>query len=119
MVALTHRMQEALTFIRVYGEANDGTSPSLREIKQALGLNAVSSVHRIVTSLVERGALKRHPFVARGIEEPTDLDIMSEHLQWLMKQMPLTTILGALFKGHEDELMKAAVEMRDRAQYDR
>jgi len=40
---------------------------------------------------------------------------MSEHLQWLMKQMPLTTILEALFKGHEDELMEAAVEMRDRA----
>jgi SOS-response transcriptional repressor LexA len=111
MVALTHRMQEALTFIRVYGEANDGTSPSLREIKQALGLNAVSSVHRIVTSLVERGALKRQPYISRGIEEPTDLDIMSEHLQWLMGQMPLTTILEALFKGHEDELMKAAVEL--------
>jgi hypothetical protein len=28
-----------------------------------------------------------------------------------MGQMPLTTILEALFKGHEDELMKAAVEL--------
>jgi DNA-binding MarR family transcriptional regulator len=64
---LTRRESEALSFIRAYGAASDGVSPSYAEIASAIGLKAKSGVHRIIVRLEERGHLRRLAGRARSL----------------------------------------------------
>jgi hypothetical protein len=64
---LTRRESEALSFIRAYGAASEGVSPSYAEIASAIGLKAKSGVHRIVVRLEERGHLQRLSGRARSL----------------------------------------------------
>jgi SOS-response transcriptional repressor LexA len=55
---VTPKQRDALRFI---GDAiaSDGCSPTYVQIAAALGLRNKSGVHRLVTSLIERGLLER------------------------------------------------------------
>lgn len=58
---MTKRQQECFDFLR------DHPSASFDEIRDALGLNSKSGVHRLVTALDERGLIRRLPNRARSI----------------------------------------------------
>ncbi len=45
-----------------------GVSPSFEEMKDALGLRSKSGIHRLISSLEERGFLRRHHHRARALE---------------------------------------------------
>lgn len=64
---LTKRQLQLLMYIdeRV---KEDGYSPSFEEMKNALDLKSKSGVHRLITSLVERGFLTRLKNRARALE---------------------------------------------------
>ena len=65
---LTAKQNELWRFISEYTHENRGTSPSFDEMKAHLGLRSKSGVHRLVTSLVDRGFIRRYRARARSIE---------------------------------------------------
>lgn len=60
---LTRKEQEVYSFILEYRRDMRFT-PSMREIADGMGLNSVSTVHRHVHSLIDKGWLL--PYVASG-----------------------------------------------------
>ena len=64
---LTKKMLELLEFIHER-QARDGVPPSFDEMKDHLGLRSKSGIHRLITSMEERGYLRRLPHKARAIE---------------------------------------------------
>lgn len=67
MIGVTKRQAELLDYIEVYQQHNGGVAPSFEEMKDALGLKSKSGVHRLITSLEERGLISRIPDRARAI----------------------------------------------------
>lgn len=65
MMGLTRRQADCLAYIRSRLE-DDPVAPSLDEVAAHLGI-VKSSVHRMVTALVERGHLVRLPNRNRGL----------------------------------------------------
>jgi len=59
---------ELLRFIRGYQIAHGGVGPTLSECARGLGLASTGNVHRIISCLQERGALRRLPNRERSIE---------------------------------------------------
>lgn len=64
---LTKKQYELLMFIdqRV---RESGVAPSFEEMKDALGLQSKSGIHRLITALVERGYVRRLKHRARALE---------------------------------------------------
>ena len=64
---LTRKQHQLLTFIH-QTLRDTGISPSYDEMKEALGLKSKSGIHRLITGLEERGAIRRLPHRARALE---------------------------------------------------
>lgn len=64
---LTKKQRELLLYIHDQLK-KDGVAPSFEEMKDALDLKSKSGIHRLITSLVERGYLQRLPNRARAID---------------------------------------------------
>lgn len=64
---LTKKQRELLLFIHERMKEGD-IAPSFEEMKAALDLKSKSGIHRLITSLVERGYLERLPNRARALE---------------------------------------------------
>ena len=64
---LTKKQRELLLFIHDRMKLGD-VAPSFEEMKEALSLKSKSGIHRLITSLVERGYLERLPNRARALE---------------------------------------------------
>lgn len=62
---LTSRQAEVLKFIREYA-ASRGTTPTLREIATALGLSSLSTVHKHLESLKDKGYIERQSNAQRS-----------------------------------------------------
>lgn len=56
---LTRKQSELLAFIAQYQEANGGVSPSFEEMMAEMGIVSKSGVHRVLSSLEERGFIER------------------------------------------------------------
>lgn len=67
MMGLTRSMSDCLGFIESY-LAENGVTPSMQEMTDHLGLRSKSSVDRILTSLEDRGFIRRLYRRARSIE---------------------------------------------------
>ena len=64
---LTRKQHELLIYINNH-IANQGTSPSFDEMKDALDLKSKSGIHRLIMGLEERGFIRRLPHRARALE---------------------------------------------------
>lgn len=64
---LTKQQREVLNFVADFIKTH-GFSPTLREIRSHMGWGSMSITHRVVTSLEERGHLRRLKGRARAIE---------------------------------------------------
>lgn len=64
---LTKKQRELLLYIHDRLK-QEGVAPSFEEMKEALDLKSKSGIHRLITSLVERGYLQRLPNRARAID---------------------------------------------------
>jgi len=71
---LTKRQQAVLKFIRTFGQS-EGRSPTLAEIAKGVGSSAVSTIHKHVQHLMDKGFLVRshgkgnNLVVASGVDE--------------------------------------------------
>ena len=65
--ALTTKQSELLEFIRSFADRK-GHAPSYEQMRQAVGLQSRSGIHRLILGLDERGVIRRLPNRARAIE---------------------------------------------------
>ena len=100
MVGLTPRMAELRDFIAGYQDSHAGVSPSYDEMMAAMGLRSKSPVHRLITSLEERGVVTRarHRKRTVSIKHETSMDVATEHIQWAIKNgIGIRTVLLSIF----------------------
>ncbi len=64
---LTFKLKKLLIFIDAYITAN-GIAPSYDDMRKGMELQSKSSIHRMVSALVERGFLRQIANHARAIE---------------------------------------------------
>ena len=64
---LTKKQKELFEYLNNFISRN-GISPSFEEMKNALNLKSKSGIHRLITSLEQRGFIKRLPHRARAME---------------------------------------------------
>ena len=66
-VMLTKKQKELFDYLSEY-MSNNQISPSFEEMKEAVNLKSKSGIHRLVSSLEERGFIKRLKHKARAME---------------------------------------------------
>ena len=66
-VTLYKRQKEILNFISQYIQKN-GSSPTLQEIADAMGLSSLATVHEHLEALTKKGVIRRFEGVVRGME---------------------------------------------------
>lgn len=71
---MTPAMRKTMLFIQEYMDASGDIPPCYDEICDHLGVANKSAAHRLVTSLIERGYLRRRPYVSRGLEIAQRID---------------------------------------------
>lgn len=64
---LTPRQAELLRFLSSWQDEGGSVSPTFDQMAGALGLKSKSGIHRLITSLEERGFIQRLPRQARSI----------------------------------------------------
>ena len=64
---LTKKQKELYDFLDHYIKSNQ-ISPSFEEMKKAVNLKSKSGIHRLITSLEQRGFIKRLKHKARAME---------------------------------------------------
>ena len=69
---LTKKQKELFVYLNNYISSND-ISPSFEEMKNAVNLKSKSGIHRLITSLEQRGYIKRLKHKARAMEIAKDL----------------------------------------------
>ena len=77
MIPLTAQQAQLLDYLRSCERA-----PSMTEMRDALGTKSMSTVHRLVIALVDRGFIERRPGAARCIrvlDVPRTLDTAALH----------------------------------------
>lgn len=66
-ITLYKRQRQILEFISQYIQMN-GSSPTLQEIADAMGLSSLATVHEHLQALERKGVIKRFDGAVRGIE---------------------------------------------------
>ncbi len=69
---LTKKQKELFEFLKSYISSNE-ICPSFEEMKEAVNLKSKSGIHRLITSLEQRGYIKRLKHKARAMEITKDL----------------------------------------------
>jgi len=69
---LTKKQKELFVYLNNYISSNE-ISPSFEEMKNAVNLKSKSGIHRLITSLEQRGYIKRLKHKARAMEITKDL----------------------------------------------
>ena len=64
---LTVKQKDLLDFINLYYKDND-VFPTYEEMKHALNIKSKSSIHKLISSIEERGFIERIPHKARAIQ---------------------------------------------------
>ena len=102
---LTKKQKELYDYLKIYISSNQ-ISPSFEEMKSAVNLKSKSGIHRLITSLEERGFIKRLKHKARAMEiinkESKDDNIQSNSIN-----IPL---IGAIAAGEAIEAIENSNE---------
>ena len=64
---LTVKQKDLLNFINLYYRDND-VFPTYEEMKDALNIKSKSSIHKLISSIEERGFIERIPHKARALQ---------------------------------------------------
>lgn len=101
-VTLYKRQREILDFISQYIQAN-GTSPTLQEIADAMGLSSLATVHEHLQALERKNVIKRFDGAVRGIE------ILDQSINASMNIVELP-VVGYIAAGEPIEALENAIE---------
>jgi len=107
---LTKKQKELFDYLSNYIEKNT-ISPSFEEMKNAVNLKSKSGIHRLVTSLEQRGFIKRLKHKARAMEITKTLGNKFNNISYNKGQNSIDIpLLGSIAAGDPIEAIENANE---------
>ena len=106
---LTKKQKELYDYLKNYISSNE-ISPSFEEMKSAVNLKSKSGIHRLITSLEERGFIKRLKHKARAMEIINKNNITDENSLSNSINIPL---IGAIAAGEAIEAIEASMSAKE------
>jgi repressor LexA len=107
---LTKKQKELFVYLRDYISSND-ISPSFEEMKNAVNLKSKSGIHRLITSLEQRGYIKRLKHKARAMEITKELQNNSSTVTSLENSFLNIPLVGSIAAGEAVEAINSSDSM--------
>ena len=107
---LTKKQKELFVYLRDYISSND-ISPSFEEMKNAVNLKSKSGIHRLITSLEQRGYIKRLKHKARAMEITKELQNNSSTVTNTENSFLNIPLVGSIAAGEAIEAINSSDSM--------
>ena len=107
---LTKKQKELFVYLSDYISSND-ISPSFEEMKNAVNLKSKSGIHRLITSLEQRGYIKRLKHKARAMEITKELQNNSSNVTNLENSFINIPLVGSIAAGEAIEAINSSESM--------
>ena len=107
---LTKKQKELFVYLRDYISSND-ISPSFEEMKNAVNLKSKSGIHRLITSLEQRGYIKRLKHKARAMEITKELNNNSSTVTSSENSFLNIPLVGSIAAGAAIEAINSSDSM--------
>jgi len=107
---LTKKQKELFVYLRDYISSND-ISPSFEEMKNAVNLKSKSGIHRLITSLEQRGYIKRLKHKARAMEITKELQNNSSIVTSSENNFLNIPLVGSIAAGEAIEAINSSDSM--------
>ena len=107
---LTKKQKELFVYLRDYISSND-ISPSFEEMKNAVNLKSKSGIHRLITSLEQRGYIKRLKHKARAMEITKELQNNSSIISSSENSFLNIPLVGSIAAGEAIEAINSSDSM--------
>ena len=107
---LTKKQKELFVYLRDYISSND-ISPSFEEMKNAVNLKSKSGIHRLITSLEQRGYIKRLKHKARAMEITKELLNNSSTVTNTENSFLNIPLVGSIAAGEAIEAINSSESM--------
>ena len=107
---LTKKQKELFVYLRDYISSND-ISPSFEEMKNAVNLKSKSGIHRLITSLEQRGYIKRLKHKARAMEITKELQNNSSTVTNFENSFLNIPLVGSIAAGEAIEAINSSDSM--------
>ena len=107
---LTKKQKELFVYLRDYISSND-ISPSFEEMKIAVNLKSKSGIHRLITSLEQRGYIKRLKHKARAMEITKELQSNSSTVTNTENSFLNIPLVGSIAAGEAIEAVNSSDSM--------
>lgn len=101
-VTVYKKQRQILDYISQYIQMN-GSSPTLQEIANAMGLSSLATVHEHLQSLVKKGLIRKFDGAVRGIE------ILDEKINAVLQGIELP-VIGFIAAGQPIEALENPIE---------
>ena len=107
---LTKKQKELFIYLSDYISSND-ISPSFEEMKNAVNLKSKSGIHRLITSLEQRGYIKRLKHKARAMEITKELQNNSSTVTNTENSFLNIPLVGSIAAGEAIEAINSSDSM--------
>ena len=107
---LTKKQKELFVYLKNYISSND-ISPSFEEMKNAVNLKSKSGIHRLITSLEQRGYIKRLKHKARAMEITKELQNNSSTVTSSKNSFLNIPLIGSIAAGEAIEAINSSDSM--------
>ncbi|MDC1054626.1 transcriptional repressor LexA [Alphaproteobacteria bacterium] len=107
---LTKKQKELFVYLRDFISSND-ISPSFEEMKNAVNLKSKSGIHRLITSLEQRGYIKRLKHKARAMEITKELQNNSSTVTNSENSFLNIPLVGSIAAGEAIEAINSSESM--------
>ena len=107
---LTKKQKELFVYLSDYISSND-ISPSFEEMKNAVNLKSKSGIHRLITSLEQRGYIKRLKHKARAMEIAKELQNNSSTVTNTENSFLNIPLVGSIAAGEAIEAINSSDSM--------
>ena len=107
---LTKKQKELFVYLSDYISSND-ISPSFEEMKDAVNLKSKSGIHRLITSLEQRGYIKRLKHKARAMEITKELKSTISTFPNMENNFLNIPLIGSIAAGEAIEAINSSESM--------
>ena len=107
---LTKKQKELFVYLRDYISSNE-ISPSFEEMKNAVNLKSKSGIHRLITSLEQRGYIKRLKHKARAMEITKELPNINPSITNSEENFLNIPLVGSIAAGEAIEAISSSDSM--------
>ena len=107
---LTKKQKELFVYLRDYISSNE-ISPSFEEMKNAVNLKSKSGIHRLITSLEQRGYIKRLKHKARAMEITKKLPNINPSITNSEENFLNIPLVGSIAAGEAIEAISSSDSM--------